>query len=154
MAKKAIRKVTKRQDPVKIMLSSFKKVDSSRSKSSKPISSKKPVTRPSKPAPKKKLSYKELYIKSLEKSVKGLKKDVKSIKDTLSKKPEKPIQWSGSKKGTKPPPAGEAFPADEDYMDLPKTQKEAVAMIAEIKRQINQRNIMLAELMDSPGKLY
>jgi len=102
----------------------------------------------------KRVNYKNEYVKLLEKNLRSLKRDVTAIKKQINQ-PEakdKPIQWSGKPKQE----PKEAFPIEDDilFTELPKSQQEALEMIAEMQRQINQRNIMLDEMMSAEGKLY
>lgn len=108
-----------------------------------PAPTKKTLKRPVKKATKR--VYKDKYQENLANILNKLQKDVSDLKK--AKEPQ-PIQWSGA------PPKKEAFPEDEDFIEIPTTQAEALALIAELRREINQRNIMLDEMMNQPGKQY
>lgn len=109
--------------------------------------SSKKITRPvKKPA---KRSYKGAAQGNLAKVLQDLQKEVKSLKEE--------VRGGGPKTGAgtaQTPPKKEAFPADEDAIALPTNMEEALALIAEIRNEMNQRNIMLDEMMNQPGKLY
>lgn len=101
-----------------------------------------------KAAPKKRrLSQQELLAATL----KLLKKD---LNKTIRSEVRKAVGSQGTPKGKPVTPGKEAFPIEDDilFAELPKSQQEAMEMIAEMRREINQRNIMLDEMMQAEGK--
>ncbi len=119
------------------ILREFQKIQR-QSPSTKKIITKRPVKKAAKRV------YKDKYQENLAKILDKLQKDVSDLKK--AKEPERIRHTPGPKK--------EAFPEDEDFIEIPTTQAEALALIAELRREINQRNIMLDEMMNQPGKQY
>lgn len=99
--------------------------------------------------PAKRASYKGKAQDNLSKILQNLQKEVKSLKEEVRGGPPKKDAGIGQTR-----PKKEAFPEEEDVIAMPTTQQEALILIAEIRNEMNQRTIMLDEMMNQSGKLY
>lgn len=113
----------------------------------KPVYKKKPVAR--KKVQKKPISYKQQY----EKLVRTQAKDIKAIKDLLKQqgKVGDPTSAPQGRAGRDEYPPGKDLP-QEPVVKIPKSQADVLEELRQLKNEIQQRAMMLDELMSGPGK--